>query len=263
MRAKTDYFVIGAGEVGRRITAALRAAQQNVAVVTRTAGWADATATHDAAPRIVAVREEQLAEVLGRFGESDRERLALVQNGFLEAVHGDIPQVTRGLLWFTAKGDFFRELRSSLWFGRLAHPLVAALRTGGLSVEELLDETTFRREMIIKGLWNCVVGLPLAVHGLDLSTYLTTHEREWRAVLAEGAAAASLEYGVRVAADEAAATLLATTAALGWVRGGMKALAWRNGALARFGRRRGVPTPVNDALLRAAGSDPDAGDGNR
>ncbi len=262
MPATTDYFVIGAGEVGRRITAALRAAQQNVAVVTRTTGWADATAPHEAAPRIVAVREEQLTEVLGRFDEPLRERLTLVQNGFLEAVHGDLPRVTRGLLWFTAKGDFFRELRSSLWFGRLACPLVGALRRGGMSVEELAGEPAFRREMIIKGLWNCVVGLPLAVHGLDLSTYLTTHEGEWRELLSEGAAAASREYGVRVAADQAGAALLATTAELGWVRGGTKALAWRNGALARFGRRHGVPTPVNDALLRAAGYDPDAGDRN-
>ena len=54
------------------------------------------------------------------------------------------------------------------------------------------------------------------------------------------------------------AKILETTVDLGWVRGGTKALAWRNGALARFGRRHGVPTPVNDRLLRAAAYDPDS-----
>ena len=47
--------------------------------------------------------------------------------------------------------------------------------------------------------------------------------------------------------------ILETTKELGWVRGGAKALAWRNGAIARFGRRHGIPTPVNDRLLRAVG----------
>lgn len=253
-----SYIVVGGGEVGRRLLAFLDGAGMATRLVTRTSGWDAATATHEAAPRIVAVREEDLADVLGRFPRTLWGRLVLVQNGFLEAVHGDLSPVTRGLLWFTAKGDFFRQLRPSLWFGPQAAALADALRRGGLAGEEIPDSVAFRREMIIKGLWNCVVGLPLAVHGLALAPYLASWGEEWRVLLIEGARAASAEYAVPVSADDGAAVLLATTKELGWVRGGTKALAWRNGALARFGRRHGVPTPVNDTLLRAAGYDPDS-----
>ena len=109
-------------------------------------------------------------------------------------------------------------------------------------------------------LWLAVlgIGLPLAVHGEDLATYLRQRENEWRALLAEGALAASREYAAAVDGDESARTLLGTSGELGWVRGAAKALPWRNGALALFGRRHAVPTPVNDRLLRAAGHDPDA-----
>ena len=181
----------------------------------------------------------------------------LVQNGFLEAVHGDLGPVTRGLIWFTAKGDLYRQLAPSVFHGPNAAWLASTLSRGGLDALEVPERSAFLREMILKGLWNAVVGLPLAVHGEDLGTYLARRGTEWRALLDEGARAASREYGVTVSGDDAAACLVATTPGLERIRGGTKALRWRNGALALFGRRHGVPTPVNDRLLRAAGLDPD------
>jgi ketopantoate reductase len=204
----------------------------------------------------VCVREEDLAAALAPLQDVPRERLALVQNGFLEPVHGALGAVTRGLVWFTSKGPFFRDLAPTLVHGPRAAFLADALSRGGLDVRALADGTAFRVEMIVKGLWNAVVGLPLAVHGADLATYLAAREDEWRALLDEGARAASAWYGVHVSGDDAARRLRATTAELGWVRGGTKALPWRNGALARLGRACGIATPVNDALLRAAGFDP-------
>jgi ketopantoate reductase len=112
--------------------------------------------------------------------------------------------------------------------------------------------------MIVKGLWNCVVGLPLAVHEVDLATYLDGHRPEMEALVDEGSRAAGAAYGVSLAGAVAVRKILETTVHLGWMRGGSKALDYRNGALARFGRRHGVPTPINDALLRAVGHDPEA-----
>ena len=48
-----------------------------------------------------------------------------------------------------------------------------------------------------------------------------------------------------------------TIGPIGFVTGGAKALPWRNGAIAAFGRRHRVATPVTDRLLRAADYDPD------
>ncbi len=250
-------FVIGPGEVGRRLLHALDAAGVPAQALRRGDPPGAAADPSVAALRLVCVREEDLAGALALLGGVPRERLALVQNGFLEPVHGALGPVTRGLVWFTSKGPFFRELAPTLVHGPHAAFLADALSRGGLDVRVLGDDTAFRVEMIVKGLWNAVVGLPLAVHGLDLATYLATREDEWRALVDEGARAASAWYGVDVVGDDAARRVVATTADLGWVRGGAKALPWRNGALARMGRACGVATPVNDALLRAAGFDPE------
>ena len=128
-----------------------------------------------------------------------RERLVLVQNGFLEAGHGDLGEGTRGLVWFTSKQEFFLELQPSLFFGPRAADVVVPLGAGGLRVGTLLARAAFLREMIQKGLWNCAVGLPLAAHGVDLATYLAAHGDELRALLEEGArrcAAAQRRFGL-------------------------------------------------------------------
>ncbi|MEN6525344.1 MAG: hypothetical protein ABFD65_02515 [Candidatus Polarisedimenticolia bacterium] len=250
-------LVIGVGEVGGRLLAAFDRAAFPARGVRRGDDLAALLAAHPRAARIAAVREEALAEVLASFAGEGRGRLALLQNGLLEVVHGDLGGATRGLVWFTSKGEFFRVLAPTLLRGPLAAPLADALRRGGIDAEEVPDRAAFTREMIVKGLWNCVVGLPLAVHGEDLAAYRRARRDEARAILDEGARAAGAFYGVRVDADEAERRLWRTTEELGWMRGGAKALAWRNGAVARCGRLAGVPTPVNDALLRAAGYDPD------
>lgn len=250
--------VIGMGEVGRRLAGALSRAGRVVRPVSRNAGWPEAVDERDRSPRIVAVREEQLQAVLERTPPGLRERLVLVQNGFLEAVHGSLAEVTRGLIYFTAKGDFFRILCPSLFHGPLARELARALCRGGIAAEELTDRDEFLREMIVKGIWNAIVGLPLAVHDVELTTYLSRHADELDRLADESARAAGAEYGVELSGERAVRKLRATTGELGWVRGGAKALPWRNAALARFGRRHGIPTPVNDRLLRAVGYDPDS-----
>jgi len=243
-------LMIGMGEVGRRLADALTVAGWDVLPVTRQQGWDTALDESDTAPRLVAVREEDLQAVLDRIPETLRPRLLLVQNGFLEAVHGSLGPVSRGLIYFTSKSGFFRVLCASLFHGALAAPIAAALETGGIRARPIEDGEEYLRAMIVKGIWNAVVGLPLAVHDVDLSTYLDTFRDEFEALIDESARAAGAEYGVSVSAAVVERKILETTADLGWVKGGRKSLAWRNGAIAQFGRRHGVPTPVTDRLLR-------------
>lgn len=250
-------YVIGMGEVGRRIAGTLERAGFAVQPVTRALGWDTATDPRDPSPRIVAVREESLDAVLSRFPPTLRDRLVLVQNGFLEPIHGDLGPVTRGLIYFTSKGDFFRVLCPSPFYGKQALPLAAALAEGGIPTDVIEDWSDFLGAMVVKGIWNAVVGLPLAVHGVDLKTYLRDQRGELEALVRESAAAAGAHYDVRVDAAAALRKILDTTGELGSVRGGKKALGWRNGAIAWFGRQHGVETPVNDRLLRAVGYDPE------
>jgi len=262
MSSRESAYVIGLGEVGRRLSEALAIRGWTIRPVTRDSGWEPALDANDRSPRIVAVREEQLQAVLDRFPAVMADRLVLVQNGFLEAVHGDLGPVTRGLVYFTSKKDFFRVLCPSPFHGTLAQSLAGDLCEGGIAAETVADRAEFLREMIVKGIWNAVVGLPLAVHDVDLGTYLARHVDELDALADESARAAGAEYGVRLSGERAVLKLRATTSELGWVRGGAKALPWRNGALARFGRTHGIATPVNDRLLRAVGHDPDIPSGS-
>ncbi|MCU0231904.1 MAG: hypothetical protein MUC67_11100 [Acidobacteria bacterium] len=255
-------FVIGLGEVGRRIAAAFEAAGARPRPVTRAAGWEAALDEAELAPRIVAVREESLREVWARFGPVLRPRVVLVQNGFLEDLVGASAapgSAARGLIWFTSKGSFFRELMPSIFFGDAALPLAAALARAGLAARVLSEPEDFRRELVLKGVWNAVVGLPLAAHGVDLGTYRAAFAEELAALVDESCRAASAEYDVTVSAEEALERLATTTGELDWVRGGTRALGFRNGAIARFGRRHGVSTPVTDRLLEAVGWIPEAG----
>jgi ketopantoate reductase len=250
-----EAWIIGMGEVGRRVRGALEGTGWTVHPVTRDRGWKHATDAARPGPRIVAVREEDLDAVLERLAGLEAH-LVLVQNGFLEALHGDLRATTRGLVYFTSKADFFRVLCASPFRGPHAQTMADALRAAGIAAEVENDETAFVRAMIVKGIWNAVVGLPLAVHETDLAGYLVDRREELEQLVAESADAAGAEYGTEVDAAQALRKLLETTGDLGWVRGGTKALAWRNGALAWFGRRHGRPTPVNDRLLRAVGYDP-------
>ena len=253
------------GEVGRRLAGALERSGWEVRPVTRDAGWSGALDPDDPAPRLLAVREEDLGQVLERIPVSLRPRLVLVQNGFLEAVHGPLGPVTRGLIYFTSKGEFYEVLCPSVFHGPLAAPFVEALGGGGISSRLATDHRAFLEAMIVKGIWNAVVGLPLAVHDVDLGTYLESYRDELEALADESARAAGAEYGVELGGEVAVRKILDTTSALRRVRGGVKALAWRNGAIARFGRRHSIPTPVTDRLLRASDYDPgfDSGDGGR
>ncbi|MEM7168127.1 MAG: hypothetical protein AAF581_21945 [Planctomycetota bacterium] len=248
-------FVIGPGEVGRRLGGALESQQWQVTTVRRNDGWDAATAATDG-PRLLCMREEDIVAAFGRFSAQQRSSTVLVQNGFLEAgiPATDLAGTTRGLIWFTSKGDFYLPLRTSVLFGPWANALAEAFNQAGVPFEVSADESAFLRDMIIKGFWNTVVGLPLAVHGVDLGTYLADFGDEIEQLAHESVTACAPEYGVEVAVSDALSTLHETTTELGWVKtSAAKALDWRNGAVAAFGRKHGVPTPVNDRLL-AAGS---------
>ncbi len=85
-------FVIGMGEVGRRLTAALQTAGVAVTGVTRAAGWDDAIAA-PAAARIVCVGEAQLAAAIERLRGVPPETLVFVQNGWIRRELAAVPEM--------------------------------------------------------------------------------------------------------------------------------------------------------------------------
>ncbi len=241
-------FVVGMGEVGRRIAAAIGAAGVEVVPVTRTSGWPRALSDEPGA-RLLCVREEVLPEVLERLEPVPARDLVSIQNGWIRPLLPS-PEIGRGLIWFTAKGDFFRCLRPSPFVGLWAGHLAAALDAGGIPALAVSISEFDALEADKMG-FNCVVGLPLAVHGVALGEYLEGHTDEARALFEESVAVCAAALGCAAAAD-GWDRFLESAAPLGWVRvPRAKALELRNGAVARLARELGRQSPVTDALLAA------------
>ncbi len=239
--------VIGMGEVGRRIDAALRRAGVETHSVTRSNGWSHALSDTDSL-RIVCVREEALGEVLGHLGGTPPDRIVLVQNGWIRPLLHRAKDLTRGLIWFTAKGDFFTVLRSSAFSGPRAEEVSRILTDGGLP-SRAVDQSTFDRLDVDKMGFNCVVGLPLAVYGLSLWEYLDSHREEAEALFRESTTICAKAIGSALEGDLWDRFLLSAEP-LGWVRiVSAKALDFRNRAVVELARRLGVEAPVNARLL--------------
>ncbi len=244
-------LVVGMGEVGRRLAGALAAAGVAVVPVTRSPGWERVSAERGA-PVLVCVREEALAGALAALEGVAPERLVFMQNGWVRDLLAGVPSCSRGLIWFTAKGDFFRVLRASAFAGPAAPALAGALARGGIAATAL-DPAAFAAAEAEKMGFNCVVGLPLAVHGVSLGEYLAGRADEAEAVFAEATAVTARALG----AEPSPAwwpEFRRVAEPLAFVRAAAaKALEFRNGAVLRLARGLGVGVPANERLLAAAG----------
>ena len=250
MSTLDTVFVIGAGEVGTRLKGALDAAGATTVAVTRSSGWEEA-ASEARGLRLVCVREEDLAEVLDRLRGIAGDDLALIQNGWIRPLLPTSVRPTRGLIWFTSKGDFFRVLRPSPFSGPRADELAAALDAGGMPTAAVGAETFAALEADKMG-FNCVVGLPLAVHQVSLGEYLEHHREEARAVFEEAVHVTARAAG---AATEARwwPQFVETVQPLSWVRASKpKAMEYRNGAVVRLADELGLDAGVNRRLVEAA-----------
>jgi len=240
--------VVGLGEVGTRLERGLRRAGVETVTVTRNTGWAEALADSKAL-YLVCVREEHLAEVLDRLKRVPPEQIILVQNGWIRPLLQTFHGVTRGLIWFTAKGDFFTILRANPFSGPMAETIAGVITAGGLP-SEAVDAADFDRLDADKMGFNCLVGLPLAVRGLSLEDYLDSFPEEARAVFDEAVGACSAAIGAEINLkgwDQ----FLESAQHLGWIRvSEAKALGFRNQAVTALAAEFGRPAPVNTELLR-------------
>ena len=244
-------FVVGMGEVGRRLARALAASGTEVVAVTRQEGWERLAAEREA-PVLVCVREEALADAVARLRGVAAERLVFVQNGWIRPLLDGVTGCSRGLIWFTSKGEFFRGLRPSVFSGPATARVVEALDRGGIAAT-VQEADAFARAEAEKMGFNCVVGLPLAVHGVSLEEYLRRHPSEAEAVFSEAVGVTARALGV-APSDDWWPGFVRVAEPIGWVRASApKALEFRNGAVVRLAGTFGMAAPVNESLLAAVG----------
>ncbi len=241
--------VIGMGEVGGRLAGALARAGTPHSPVTRTQGWDDALAA-DGDLRMVCVREEDLGAVLERLASVPPEHIILVQNGWIRPLLEDGSRMTRGLIWFTSKGDFFRILRPSPLTGTWGAALAEALTAGGIP-STAVDRGSFAGLEAEKMGFNCIVGLPLAVHDVALGEYIDRYRSEAQQLFTESVTACALALEVRAQPGWWDAFLISVDP-LRWVRTSTaKALPFRNQAVADLAAAHGLEVPATMRLLTA------------
>jgi ketopantoate reductase len=245
-----QIVIVGMGEVGRRLAQGADAMKLAYWPVTREAGqqW---LSEPRGVPLLVCVRENDLPAVLAHVPPERGGDLIFVQNGFVDELIAPYPEATRAVIWFTVKGSFFADLLPSPVFGPRADLVRRLISAAGASAEALADQDVFRRYALEKAVWSCVVGAPLAVWGVDLAT--ARHERmaDVKAIVDEACDVVRVALGTEIAPQRVMATLDDTSTQLGWMRGGTKAVAWRNGRLVEWGERCGIPTPANRAVVEA------------
>jgi len=243
-----EATLIGAGEVGRVF---LRGAgARTIRVVRR----GDAIEPLPTGPVVVAVREEALTAVVPAL-RSVGPRCVFLQNGLVDDELAPLGEVTRGVVWFTAKGTLFEELAPTVFHGAEAEAAAAWLGGAGATTRIEANLGIFRLEIAKKLAWNNVAGLGPHVRATTLGAYLAEHRDEVRAIVDETLRVCAARWGTPVATEATLALLESTCRPIAHLRGGTSGLAWRNGAVARLGRTLGIDTPANDALLAMARRD--------
>ena len=243
--------IVGAGEIGRRLANAAASLDMSVTRVTRSENT-DALRTSAGSPVIVCVRENELAGVLADVPPSRGPDLVFVQNGFIEELVEPYVDHTRAVLWFTAKGTFFADLLPSPVHGPRFELVRSLVNAAGATAEAIQDKAVFQRLAIEKAIWSCVVGAPLAVWGCDLETARHEHMTDIEAIVREACEVVQKALGAEISPQRVLAVLDDTSRQLGWMRGGTKPVAWRNGKVVEWGARYGVATPANRAVFDAA-----------
>lgn len=238
--------IIGRGEIGRVFERCAKAGNVEARVVLR--GEDPNARAMERGPVVACVRENDLDALVEQLRPLAL-RAVFVQNGWIEDTLEPLGEVTRGLLWFTAKGELFEVLAPSIFYGPYAEPLVKLFEAGGIAARVAPNREVFLREMGVKLAWNNVVGLPLAVRNLALGEYLQQHVEEARAIVEESCAAVAAETGVGIDPRAAFEVLVETSKKIAGVRGGRKALEYRNGAVVRLAQGRAAA--VNSRLLAA------------
>lgn len=219
------------GEVGRRVADGARGSGVEVIEVRRGQSLSEALTTGDEAV-VLAMREDDFEPVFREAIALRPEGVVVLQNGFIdEVLEGH--EVTRGVLWFTAKGDFFANARETLLAGPHANALARWLRAVSVPVR-VESPDAVAREGREKAAWSCLVGPGVFAHERTFAELVASDERTARRIVAEACEVAQRALDRETRSERAWSMVTDTVGPLGWMRGGPKGLAWRSGKVVRW-----------------------------
>ncbi len=247
--------IVGAGRVGQALEAASRAKGIDVRLLDRSWGSASLSGPQGD-PIVLAVRNDDLVQIVGEVPAHRRADLVFVQNGALRELLRAcaLSQNTRGLLYFAVarRGDPISPGHTSWFCGEHGLQLARWLGHLGLTAESV-DWARFSAYELEKLLWLAVHGPLCEAHGATVGEVATTHRDELAALVDELRRLGRAAMGVDVPQDWLLPRLVDYSTSIGDYRASVKEWPWRNGWLVDQSRRLGIDTPCHDAALRAAG----------
>ena len=248
-------IVIGAGRVGTALQA--RSAEINVpcALVGRDRGW-EALEAPQGDPVVVAVRNDDLLDVVARVPRPRRSDLVFIQNGAVREHlrENALQRATRGLIYFAVSqpGDPITPGGTS-WFSG-DHGLAMSRWFGAMGLAaESVDWGRFSFYELQKMCWIAAFGPLCDRHQTPVGAIVSDHRDELQALVAELAAVGRAASGVDVPLPYLVDSLCDYSKTIPDYRASTKEWRWRNGWFVDTARRRGIDIPIQRELLTAIG----------
>ncbi len=249
-------IIIGAGRVGGALAQRAQEAGLQHTLVTRTQGW-DAIERTDA-PIFIAVRNDDLADVLEKLPSSTHDRLVFTQNGMLRPwlAQRGLGECSRGLLFFAvpSRGAPLEPGGESPFVGPQAQAVVEWM--GNIQVPASAPgATAFAVTELEKLLWNCCFGLLCEHTDASVGTVVDEHDALLTQLADEllhlGMPAFGLDLDLE-AREALKARLRAYSRSIPDYRGAVKEWPWRNGWFVKIAREPGL----HESLLAKTGHRP-------
>jgi len=250
-----SMIVIGAGRVGTALQARSTGIGVACSLVSRDAGW-EALETPQGDPIIVAVRNDDLLDVVAKIPRNRRSDLVFIQNGAVREHLRDnaLQRSTRGLIYFAVskRGDPISPGGTS-WFSG-THGLAMARWFGAMGLAaESVDWGRFSFYELQKMCWIAAFGPLCDRHQIAVGAVVDDHRVELEALVEEFAAIGRAALGVDVPLPYLVESLCAYSKTIPDYRASTKEWRWRNGWFVDTAIRRGLPIPVQRELLAAIG----------
>jgi hypothetical protein len=247
--------VVGAGRIGLALKQRSDAASLPCALVDRASG-PRALDGPAGVPVVLAVRNDDLLDVIGGVPVHRLQDLVFVQNGALRAFVAELGLAasTRGVLylWVAARGEPVAAARTSLFCGPHAEAVTRWFEALELPARTV-DWPRFSVAELEKLLWLAVNGLLCEGHGATVGEVAHLHREDHDALVAELAPVGRAVWGVDPERGWLVGRLLEWSHAIPEYRASVKELRWRNGWLREQARRYGLKTPLHDLWMERTG----------
>lgn len=248
-------IVVGAGRVGAAL--AERGADRGApcTLIDRERNW-EALDGDPGVPILLAVRNDDLLDVLSRVPHHRRDDVVFLQNGMIRPFLRDngLEQCTRGLLYLAVarRGDAIIGGGINWFTGPHGRAVAGWFTRLGLEARDV-DWPRFTYYELEKLCWLSILGPLCELHGETVGQVAEHRADEIEALADELRSVGRAALGVDAPLEHLVGRLVGYSLRIPDFRASVKEWPWRNGWFEAAARRYGVPTPRHREILAQVG----------